>query len=67
MLGPSGFTFGFEGEVAVLAHIGSNVGVSADVLLQHAGLLAANATLSTDVLPPAPPSHVHVLLIGLVP
>ena len=39
----------------------------ADVLLQHAGLLAADAALLTDVLPPTAPAHVHIVLVGLVP
>ena len=39
----------------------------ADVLLQHAGLLAADATLLADVLPSAAAAHVHVVLVGLVP
>lgn len=60
-------SFGFEGKVAVLANIRTDVGVRSNVLLQHAWLFTANATFSTYVLAPAATSHVHVLFIGLVP
>lgn len=60
-------TFGFEGKVAVLANVWTDVGVRSNVLLQHAWLFTANATFSTYVLAPAATSHVHVLFIGLVP
>lgn len=62
-----GLTFGFEGKVAVLANIWTDVCVRSDVLLQHAGLLTADATLSTFVLSPAPTSHVDVLFVRLKP
>lgn len=39
----------------------------ADVLLQHAGLLAADATFLADVLPSAAAAHVNVVLVGFVP
>lgn len=60
-------TFGLEGKVAELADVGPDVGVGPDVFLQHAGLLAADAALLADVLPPAAPAHVHVVLVGFVP
>lgn len=44
----------------------ADIGVSSDVLFQHAWLLATNATLATDVLSPASTSHIDVLLIGPV-
>lgn len=51
----------------MLANVRTDVGVRSNVLLQHARLLTANATLSTYVLAPAPTSHIHILFIGLVP
>lgn len=60
-------TFGFEGKVAVLADVWTDVGVRSNVLLQHAWFFTANATFSTYVLAPAATSHVHVLFVGLVP
>lgn len=60
-------TFGFEGKVAVLANVRTDVGVRSNVLLQHARFFTANATFSTYVLAPAATSHVHVLFIGFVP
>lgn len=60
-------TFGFEGKVAVLASVWTDVCVRSNVLLEHAWLLTANATFSTYVLAPAATSHVHILFIGLVP
>lgn len=39
----------------------------ADVLLQHAGFLTADATLLADVLPSAAAAHVDVVLVGFVP
>ena len=47
-----------EGEPAVSAVVGSEVGVGAEVFLQHGGFLAADATRLTDVLAPAPASHI---------
>lgn len=38
-----------------------------DVFLQHAGLLAADAALLADVLPPAATADVNVVLVGFVP
>ena len=38
-----------------------------DVFLQHAGFLAADAALLTDVFPPTATSNVHVILVGFVP
>lgn len=60
-------TFGFEGKVAVLANVWTDVGVRSNVLLQHARFFTANATFSTNVLAPAATSHIHVLFVGLVP
>lgn len=59
--------FGFEGKVAVLANVWTEIGVCSDVLFQHAGLLAADAALPTYVLSPAATSHVDVLFIRLIP
>lgn len=41
--------------------------VGADVLSQHAGLLAADAALLADVFPPSAAAHIHILLIRFVP
>lgn len=60
-------TFSFESEVADPADVGSDVSVGAYVFLQHARFLTADATLLTDILPPASASHVHIVLIGLKP
>lgn len=56
-------TFGFEGKVAVFANVRPGIGVRSDVLFQHARLLAADATLSTNVLPPAATSHINIFFI----
>lgn len=60
-------TFSFEGEVADLTDVRSHICMGPDVFLQHAWLLAADATLLTDVFPPTSTSYIHILLIGLVP
>lgn len=60
-------TFRLEGEIAELADVWSDVGVCADVLFQHAGLLAADAAFLADVLPSAPAPHVNIVFIGFVP
>lgn len=60
-------TFGLEGKIAELADVGPHVGVRADVFLQHAGFLAANAALLADVFAPTAPAHVHIVFVGLVP
>lgn len=39
----------------------------ADVLLQHARLLAADATFLADVLPPAATADVNIVLVGFIP
>ena len=57
---------GLEGELAVQALVGAVVGVGAQVLLEHAGLLAADAAHLADVLAAAPPPHVLVVLLALV-
>lgn len=62
-----GATFRLEGEVAELADVRPDVGVRPDVFLQHAGLLAADAALLADVLPPAATTDVNVVLVGFVP
>lgn len=59
-------TFCLEGEVAVHAVVRPHVGVGADVLAQHAGLLAADATFLTDVFTSPTPTHVNILLIRFV-
>lgn len=59
--------FCLEGEVAELADIRPHVRVRPDVFLQHAGLLAADAALLADVLPPAAAADVNVVLVGFVP
>lgn len=56
-------TFGFKSKVTVLAHIGPDVSVGADVFLQHAGLLAANSTLLTNIFPSAAASHIYILFV----
>lgn len=45
----------------------TDVGVCANVLLQHAGLLATYSTFLTDILPSPSPSHIHIVFIGLIP
>lgn len=62
LLWPS-LTFGFKSKVTVLARIGPDVSVGADVFLQHAGLLAANSTLLTNIFPSAAASHIHILFV----
>ena len=59
--------FGFEGKVAVFANVRTDICMRSDVLFQHAGLLTADATLSTYVLSPAATSHINILFIGLKP
>lgn len=51
----------------MLANIWTDVCVRSNVLLQHAGLLTANATLPTFVLSPAATSHVNILFVRLKP
>lgn len=41
--------------------------MGADVFLQHAGFLTADATFLTDVLPSAATADIDVVLIGFVP
>lgn len=48
------------------AVVGPDIGVGADVFSQHAGLLAADSTLLTDVFASSPSTYVNILLIGLV-
>lgn len=43
-----------------------HVRVGADVLAQHAGLLAADAAFLTDVFSSSAPTHVNILLIRFV-
>lgn len=43
-----------------------DVRVGADVLAQHAGLLAADATLLTDVFTSSTPTDINILLVRLV-
>lgn len=62
----SPLTFGFKGKVAVFADIWTDIGVCSDVLFQHAGLLTADATLSTYVLAPAPTPHIDIVFIGFI-
>ena len=59
-------TFGFEGEVAVLADVGPLVCVQTDVFAKRAGLLAADATRLTHVPASSSPAHVHILFIRLI-
>ena len=56
---------GLEAEATVSAVVGSEVGVCAQVFLQHAGLLTPDATRLTDVLAPATAAHILVLLLTL--
>ena len=51
----------------MFANVRTDIGVRSDVLFQHTGFLAADATLATYVLPPAATSHVNILFIGLIP
>lgn len=48
------------------AVVGPDVGVGADVLAQHAGLLAADTTFLADVFTSSTPAHVNILLIRFV-
>lgn len=59
-------TFRLECKVAELADVGSDVGVRSDVFLQHAGLLAADATLFADVFPSSATADVDVVLVGFI-
>ena len=59
--------FRLEAEVAILACEGPNVGVGADMFLQHGGFLASDAAAVADVLsPPATPDVCVVVVSGLV-
>lgn len=51
----------------MFANVRTDIGVRSDVLLQHARLLTADATLSTDILSPAATPHVNILFIALIP
>lgn len=51
----------------MLADIGADICVSADVFLQHAGLFTADPTLTTYILPPTSPSHIYILFIRFKP
>lgn len=62
----SPLTFGFKGKVALFANIWTDIGVCSDVLFQHAGLLTADATLSTYVLAPSPTPHIDIVFIGFI-
>ena len=53
-----------EAEVAVLAGVRPNVGVGADVLLEHRRLLAPDPAGVTDILPPSPAPDVGVIVIS---
>ena len=58
---------GLEAEVAILAGVGPHIGVGADVLFQHGGLLAADATRVADILAAPPAADVCVVVVvGLV-
>lgn len=56
-------TFGFKSKVTVLADVRPDVCVRANVFLQHAGFLAANSTLLTNILPSSTASHIHILFV----
>lgn len=56
-------TFSFEGKVAVIAVVRTDIGVCANVLPQHAGLLATYSTFLTDILPSPSPSHIHIVFV----
>lgn len=60
-------TFSFKSKVAELADIWPDIGVCADMFLQHAWLLTTNSTLFTDVLPSSSSPHVNIVFIGFVP
>ena len=57
-------TFGLETKVALPTGVGTEIGVRADVFLQHGWLLAADAALLADVTTTPPTPHVRVLLVG---
>lgn len=63
----TGPTFGLEGEVAELADVRPDIGVRADVFLQHAGFLAADAAFLADVFPSTATANVNIVLVGFVP
>lgn len=58
--------FGLEGELAVQALVGPVVCVGAQVLLQHAWLLAADPAHLAHVLASAPTPHVLVVFLAFV-
>lgn len=45
------------------AVVGPYVRVGADVFTEHAGLLAADPTLLTDVFTTTTPTHIHIVLV----
>lgn len=59
-------TFSFKSKVADSADVWSHVCMCPDVFFQHARLLAANATLLTNVFTPASAPDIHIVFIGLI-
>ncbi len=55
---------GLEAEVAILAGVGPDVGVRADVFFQHGGFLAADAARVADVFAAPPAAYVGVVVVG---
>ena len=47
--------------------VGPYIRVCTDVFPQHAGLLAADSTLSAHILAPATTPHIHILFIRFIP
>lgn len=57
-------SFRLERELAVTTVIRTQICVCSQMLFQHAGLLAANSTNFTDVLPPSSAADVLILLVA---
>lgn len=60
-------TFSFESKVADPAYVRPHVRVGPDVFFQHAGLLAADPALLTNVFSPASASDIHIIFVGFIP
>ena len=58
--------FGLEGELAVQALVGPVVRVGAQVLLQHAWLLAADPTHLAHILASPPTPHVLIVFLAFI-
>ena len=51
----------------MFADVGPDICVCTDVFPQHAGLFAADSTLSAHILAPATTPHIHILFIRFIP